>query len=135
MRKNIPVPFKLQQDQYDCGVACLRNILDYYKADIPIGKLREWSGAGIQGTSLLGLHQAAGQAGFKAEGARAGGISDLLDVQHPCILHVTLEGTLLHYVVYYPSESKANRLLIGDPAKGLVYIEPKELEKIWTGQT
>ena len=135
MRKNIPVPFKLQQDQTDCGVACLRNILGYYKADISVEKLREWSGAGIQGTSLLGLHQAAGQAGFKAEGARAGGISDLLDVRHPCILHVTMEGTLLHYVVYYPTESKDDRLLIGDPAKGLVYLSHDELEKIWTGQT
>jgi ATP-binding cassette, subfamily C, bacteriocin exporter len=135
MRKNIPVPFKLQQDQTDCGVACLRNILGYYKADISIEKLREWSGAGIQGTSLLGLHQAAGQAGFKAEGARAGGISDLLEVRHPCILHVTMEGTQLHYVVFYPAESNNEQLLIGDPAKGLIYLESKALEKIWTGQT
>jgi ATP-binding cassette, subfamily C, bacteriocin exporter len=134
MKKNSPTHFKLQHDQYDCGVTCLRNILSYYKADISLEKLREWSGAGLQGTSLLGLHQAASQAGFKAEGARAGGISDLRSLQHPCILHVTLEASLQHYIVYYPTESP-HLLLIGDPAKGLTHLYPEELEKIWTGQT
>ncbi len=134
MKKNNPLHFKLQHDQYDCGVTCLRNILSYYKADISLEKLREWSGAGLQGTSLLGLHQAASRAGFKAEGARAGAISDLRDLQHPCILHVTLEAGLQHYIVYYPTESP-HLFLIGDPAKGLIRLYPEELEKIWTGQT
>jgi len=133
MKNKRPSHFKLQHDQYDCGVACLRNILSYYKADISLEKLREWSGAGIEGTTLLGLHQAATQAGFKARGARAGGISDLRELQHPCILHVTLAGGLQHYIVYYPTES-IHLLLIGDPAKGLVHFYPEELEKIWTGQ-
>ena len=83
MPKPRPYTFRLQHDQYDCGVACLRNILAWYNADISVEKLREWSGAGIQGTTLLGLHQAAGQAGFKAEGARASAVDDLQDVQHP----------------------------------------------------
>src|SRR5882757_3765584 len=100
MKINQSVPFKLQHDQYDCGVACLRNILNYYKADISLEKLREWSGSGTQGTSLLGLHQAAGQAGFKAEGARGGDVADLRNLQRPCILHVTLEAGIQHYVIY-----------------------------------
>ena len=136
MKKNRPVSFRLQHDQYDCGVACLRNILNYYKADVSIEKLREWSGAGTDGTTLLGLYQAAGQVGFKAEGARAGSVDDLLDLQYPCILSVTLESKLLHFVVYYPPSEgqKADRLLIGDPAKGLIEMERPALEKIWTGQ-
>ncbi|MBN9386273.1 MAG: peptidase domain-containing ABC transporter [Chitinophagaceae bacterium] len=133
MQKTRPYTFRLQHDQYDCGVACLRNILGYYSADISVEKLREWSGASIQGTTLLGLHQAAGQAGFKAEGARAGSVDDLLEVQYPCILHVTIEGTGLHYVVYYRHEGE--KFLIGDPAKGLLYLSREELEKIWTDHT
>ncbi|HWK07783.1 MAG TPA: ABC transporter transmembrane domain-containing protein [Puia sp.] len=133
MKKHRPSHFKLQHDQYDCGVTCLRNILNYYKADISLEKLREWSGSGIQGTSLLGLHQAAGQAGFKAEGARGGDVADLRSLQHPCILHVTLEAGIQHYLIYYPTES--NLLLIGDPAKGLTWLYPAELEKIWIGHT
>jgi ATP-binding cassette subfamily B protein len=136
------IPFHRQHDQYDCGVACLRNILNFYKAEVSLEKLREWSGAGRQGTTLLGLHQAASQAGFKAQGAKANNIADLLGIQHPCILHVTHEGELMHYVVYYPPpaapgamRNNKTMLLIGDPARGLIQLSPEQLEKIWTSQT
>ena len=146
MKINRSVPFNLQQDQQDCGVACLRNILNYYQAEVSLEKLREWSGTGIQGSSMLGLYQAASQAGFRAQGARAGGTADLRELHHPCILHVTLGNGQMHYVVFYPSPlpkkkniafliGRPNLLLIGDPAKGLVYLTGDELEKIWTSQT
>lgn len=136
MKPKTSLPFRLQQDQCDCGVTCLRNILNYYKAEVSLEKLREWSGTGRQGTSLLGLHQAAGQAGFVAQGAKAGGVADLRSVEHPCILHVSPDGVLQHYVVYYPHEGKQGILyLIGDPSRGLVYLTPEELTKIWPSQT
>src|ERR1700743_459580 len=115
MTMNRSVPFKLQHDQNDCGVACLRNVLSYYKAEISLEKLREWSGTGSQGTTLLGLYQAASQAGFKASGAQAAGIGDLRKLSSPCILHVNPDETLMHFVVCYPSPE--GPLLIGDPAK------------------
>lgn len=145
MKLNKSVPFQIQQDQHDCGVACLRNVLNYYQAEVSLEKLREWSGTGLRGASMLGLYQAAGQAGFRARGAKAGGIDDLRDIQHPCILHVNTGEGLLHYVVYYPAPApkkpriafigKPSLLLIGDPAKGLVHLTADELEKIWAGQT
>lgn len=133
MKQNKASAFRLQHDQSDCGVACLRNILAYYRADISVEKLREWSGASQQGTSLLGLHNAASQAGFKAEGARAGSIEDLFSVEHPCILHVTIDGIGLHYVVYYGQND--GRFRIGDPAKGIVDWTWDELDRLWTGRT
>ena len=133
MKQNRSSAFRLQHDQSDCGVACLRNILAWYEADISIEKLREWSGTGQQGTTLLGLHQAASQAGFKADGARAGAIEDLFSVEHPCILHVTIDGIGLHYVVYYGQEN--GKFRIGDPAKGLVTWDWNELDHLWTGRT
>jgi ATP-binding cassette subfamily B protein len=144
MKIRSSLPFHIQHDQHDCGVACLRNILNFYKAEISLEKLREWSGTGRQGTSLLGLHQAARQAGFIAQGAKASGIADLRTVEHPCILHVSPDGVLQHYVIYYPHDGKFRRsnppaglpregllYLIGDPARGLVYLTPEELNKMW----
>ncbi|MBS1665295.1 MAG: peptidase domain-containing ABC transporter [Bacteroidetes bacterium] len=133
MKSKRSVPFRLQHDQYDCGVACLRNLLNFYKAEISLEKLREWSGAGRQGTSLLGLHQAATRVGFAAQGAQAESVADLRKVKHPCILHVTPDGTMQHYVVYYPDERAS--FLIGDPASGLVRISGSDLEKIWVSRT
>lgn len=134
MTRKLPRHFRLQQDQHDCGVACLRNILEYYQADLSVEKLREWSGASTHGTTLLGLHQAAKQAGFIPQGAQAGSVDDLQEVQYPCILPVTINEAMLHYMVYYPEEN-TDFLLLGDPAIGLIRMKKQELEKIWTSRT
>ncbi|OTP46567.1 hypothetical protein A5884_003791, partial [Enterococcus sp. 7D2_DIV0200] len=49
--------FKLvkQQDEKDCGIACLSMILSYYKTEVPISKLRDHSGTDLEGTSAYGL--------------------------------------------------------------------------------
>lgn len=44
-----------QQDEKDCGVACIAMILKHYKTEIPIHKLRELSGTDLTGTSAFGL--------------------------------------------------------------------------------
>lgn len=63
--------FVMQHDQTDCGVACLLSLIRYYGGDCTLEKLRELSGTNTEGTSLLGLYQAAGQTGFTAEGVRS----------------------------------------------------------------
>ena len=37
-----------QQDEKDCGVACIAMILRHYKAEIPIHKLRDFSGTDLK---------------------------------------------------------------------------------------
>lgn len=133
--KTLQKNFSLQQDMADCGVVCLQNILKYYRADISLEKLREWSGTTRQGTSLLGLYEAAGKCGFEATGANAEKIENLSEVEHPCILHVTIEQKLLHYIIYYSACDKPNTYLVGDPAKGIYQITGEELEKIWESKT
>jgi ATP-binding cassette, subfamily C, bacteriocin exporter len=145
-----------QQDQKDCGIACLLSIIQFHGGYNNLENLRKLSGTNITGTTLLGLYQAAQQLGFNAEGCEAD-IEALLNHNTPCILHVTLENNLQHYVVYYgaspptlQSESdiyrqtlatlqrrgkKAQQLIIGDPAKGVVYMQPQELEKLWQSKT
>ncbi|MEA3318143.1 MAG: cysteine peptidase family C39 domain-containing protein, partial [Bacteroidota bacterium] len=62
--KKIKKTFELQQDQSDCGVACLLSLTKYYGGNISLEKLRELSGTSKQGTPLLGLYQGANQIGF-----------------------------------------------------------------------
>ncbi len=127
--KPIIVP---QQDQKDCGVACLLSIIRYYGGDNDFENLRRLSGTSITGTTLLGLYQAAQASGFEAEGCEAD-MDALLAHPAPCILHVLLDNNLQHYVVYFGKKeaSGKQRLIIGDPAKGIVYMTPAELESIW----
>jgi ATP-binding cassette subfamily B protein len=138
----MPVPSKesskqkptvvLQQDQKDCGVACLLSITRHYGGDNDFENLRRLSGTSITGTTLLGLYQAAQASGFDVEGCEAD-MEALLAHPSPCILHVVLENNLQHYVVYFGKrESKGSvTLVIGDPAKGIVYLTLAELEAIW----
>jgi ATP-binding cassette subfamily B protein len=133
-KDNLRKKFMLQHDQSDCGVACLRNILNYYGAEISLEKLREWSGTTSEGTSMLGLCEAGKSSGFNAQGAKADGVDNLKDVQHPCILHVVKDENVLHYVVYYPG-SENDKFNIGDPAIGLCKLSCDDLEKIWKSKT
>jgi ABC-type bacteriocin/lantibiotic exporter with double-glycine peptidase domain len=123
----------LQQDQSDCGVACLLSVIKYYRGNSSIETIRKLSGTNITGTTLLGLYQAANSLGLKAEGCEAD-IAAL--VKHPCpvILHVLIEEKLEHYVVCYGTKINGNKelvFLIGDPAKGILHLSEVELSSIW----
>jgi ABC-type bacteriocin/lantibiotic exporter with double-glycine peptidase domain len=127
--------FTLQKDHSDCGVACLQNIFRFYGAEIPLERLRELSGTDKQGTTMLGLYQSAQELGFAAEGAEAEKFENISEVKAPCILHLTIDNRLLHYVVYYPPEAVLNaqpdKYLIGDTGRGVRYYTRDELEKVW----
>lgn len=124
--------FVLQHDQSDCGVACLLSLIQYYKGTNSLEKLRELSGTSKQGTTLLGLYQAANQLGFNAQGNEAD-IQAIIDHSEPLILHVVIEEHLEHYVICYAY--KEGKFIIGDPAKGITSFTAQELEKIWKSKT
>uniref|UniRef100_S0DGC4 Putative ATPbinding transport protein n=1 Tax=termite gut metagenome TaxID=433724 RepID=S0DGC4_9ZZZZ len=117
-----------QHDATDCGTACLLSLIRYYGGDSSIPHLREISGTSIQGTTLLGLYQAAGKMGFKAEGCEAD-MAALIEHGKPVILHILTEQKFEHYIVCYKYEN--GKFLIGDPAVGLSEYTPEELEKLW----
>lgn len=132
-KDNIQSSIVLQQDQSDCGVACLLTIIKYYGGSSTIEDIRKLSGTNITGTTLLGLYQAASSLGFKAEGCEAD-IPSLYKHPSPVILHVLIEDKLEHYVVCYGTKINGNKelvFIIGDPAKGIVYLNEVELSSIW----
>lgn len=126
--KKIRKFFTPQHDQTDCGVACLLTLIKYYGGTTSLERLRELSGTNKQGTTLLGLYQAALKVGFETEGCEAD-IPALIEHGQPVILHVLLENNMEHYVVCFGYENK--RFLISDPAKGICYYTKDELEQIW----
>ncbi len=134
LRKN----FTLQHDQCDCGIACLQNIARFYECETSLEYLRDQSGTGISGATMLGLCQAAEKAGFIAEGVVAENFENIAEVELPCILHLTIDGRLMHYVIYYPpgavTENIKDHFVIGDPGKGIVIYTKAELEKAWVSK-
>ncbi len=131
----------LQQDQSDCGVACLLTTIQFHGGSNSLEQLRKISGTSRQGTTLLGLLQAAQQVGFEAEGLEAEGVHNLSELNEPAILHVVIENQLQHYVVYFPPQGSdgstsakgkpSDHFQLFDPAKGMIEMSGGELEKIW----
>lgn len=130
--KHLKKTFVLQHDQSDCGVACLLSIIQFYQGNSSLEKLRELSGTNKQGTTLLGLYQAAAQLGFNAEGNEAD-IEALIEHNQPLILHVVIEEKLQHYIVCYGFDD--GKFMIGDPGKGIINYSKEELDKIWKSKT
>jgi ATP-binding cassette, subfamily C, bacteriocin exporter len=134
MKKQIEKTHTLQLDQSDCGVACLLSLIQYYEGSNTLEQLRELSGTSREGTTLLGLYQAANKIGFTAEGNEAD-IQALIDHNQPLILHVVIENTLQHYIVCYGYNPVQKTFTIGDPAKGVYEISAEELDKIWVSKS
>lgn len=122
----------LQQDHSDCGVACLATVIRYYGGAFRLEQIREWSGTTQQGTSLLGLYQAANECGFIANGCESD-LRGLREHARPVILHVELDNQLEHYVVCWQLSNE--NVWLSDPAKGLEKWSLKQLEKHWKSRT
>lgn len=131
-QKHLQQTFTQQHDQSDCGVACLLSLIQFYGGTNNLEKLRELSGTTKQGTTLLGLYQAANKLGFIAQGNEAD-IQAVIDHKEPLILHVVIEERLQHYVICYGY--KEGKFIIGDPAKGITSYTKEELESIWKSKT
>lgn len=121
--------FILQHGQSDCGPACLASVIQFHGGHSSLDEIRRITGTTKTGTKLLGLYQAAGQLGFEAKALEAEGIDNLCDLDQPAILHVVLENRLQHYVVFYGFED--DRLVIGDPGKGVSLWSREQLEEAW----
>lgn len=120
-----------QHDITDCGAACLATISKQYGLNLSISKIREVAGTDKQGTNAYGIIKAAEQLGFTAKGVKGNQDAFFSDFPKPCIAHVVVNGSLLHYVVVHKVSKE--KIIIADPAKGIVKYTPEEFFKTWTG--
>ncbi len=118
----------LQQDSTDCGAACLASVIRYFGGNCGIDTIRSLSGTTQEGTTMLGLYQAAQKCGMEATGYEAS-VSDINTFTGILILHVTPQKGYEHYVVSYGISNE--KFTIWDPAKGFSENTAAEVEKIW----
>lgn len=113
-----------QHDMTDCGAACLATIAKQNGYRLSISKIREIAGTDKQGTNAYGVIQAAEQLGFSAKGVKGNAEAFFSEFPLPCIAHVIVDGSLLHYVVIHKITKK--QVIIADPGKGIVKLTPEE---------
>jgi ABC-type bacteriocin/lantibiotic exporter with double-glycine peptidase domain len=117
-----------QQNEEDCGAACVATVAKYHGRTFSISRVRSVVGTGMRGTTLLGLRRGAEALGFNARPVQATPelIDNLNDVPLPAIIH--WQGN--HWVVLYGRQGK--KYTIGDPGKGISQILHQELITNWS---
>lgn len=123
-------PLYKQLDAMDCGPTCLRMVSKYYGRSISLDYLRNKSQYGKEGVSLLGLADAAESIGLKSVGAKLSFEQLISDAKLPAIIH----WDQYHFVVLTPQSTKS-KLVIADPAKGLIKLTKDEFLKHWVSTT
>ncbi|MCL1880223.1 MAG: peptidase domain-containing ABC transporter [Actinomycetia bacterium] len=120
-----------QYDSTDCGAACLATIAKHYKLKISISKIREAAGTDKMGTNAYGMVKAAEQLGFYARPVKGDHTAFAADFTLPAIALVASPSGELHYVVIH--KKTKDKLVVADPAKGVVPYTSEEFLKTWLG--
>lgn len=122
--------FIRQQDESDCGAACLAMIAKYFGKHISITKIRNLAGTDINGTSSKGILKAAKDLGFTCKGVLFREKVLAPNLPYPLIVNIRRDGVEHYLVVYKIKDEKA---LIADPADSVFWIDTKNLYDWWTG--
>lgn len=121
----------------DCGPTCLKMVSAYYGRDYSLDFLRINSFITRQGVSLLGISEAAEKIGFKTLSAKLTYEQLVEEAPLPCILHWNQEHFVVLYDVREPNfidtlrGKKSEKLLIADPAHGLIWVDKQTFQKCW----
>ncbi len=114
----------------DCGPTCLRMIARHYGRNFSIQGLREISGINREGVSLLGISEAAEKIGFRTNGMRLS-LSDLGEIDMPCILHWKKNHFVVLYKIKTNPFSKKRVYFVADPAKDLIKYTEEQFRADW----
>lgn len=115
-----------QEDESDCGLASLTMVSHYYYGNkVSIKEIRETIPLNKKGLNLLELKHLAIFFKLEAQAVRIDS-KHLANVIFPAIAHYS-NG---HYVVVF--EFNHGRLVIGDPATGIITIAEPEFIKFWS---
>lgn len=117
--------FYKQPDEMDCAPTCLRMVAKYYGKNISLQQLRELSQTTREGSSLLGISEAAENIGFRTIGVKISFDNLVANAPLPCIAHWNQN----HFVVIY--KIKKNKVFIADPAHGVLTYTKEEFLKCW----
>lgn len=131
---NVKKTFVPQIDARDCGVAALASIAKYYGSDYSLAHLRELAKTSKEGTTALGIVQAAQEIGLETRPIQGDmSLFDMEAIPYPFIVHVQKKGKLPHYYVIYKNTKKG--LLVGDPDPSvkITKISKEIFATEWTG--
>ena len=124
-------PRTRQRDITDCGAACLHAVAQHHGMTVPVARIRQYASTDREGTSVLGMVDAAVRMGFVAKGVR-GPFESLAKIPKPAIAHVVRKDGIQHFVVLV--QVTAKHVVVMDPSDGEIHRSShEEFKAEWTG--
>ncbi len=134
-------PHYKQTESKDCGPTCIKIVAKHYGKTIHIQSLRDLAETTREGSSLLGLSEAAEKIGFHTIGVKVN-FEKLLEAPLPCIVHWNKNHFAVVYRIKVPStfgispkgrKKKSETIYISDPAHGRLEYTKEQFIKHWIG--
>ncbi len=117
-----------QQSKKDCGPVCLAMIIEYYKGYIDLEEIKEKTFTGVNGSTAYNLIEYAKEIGFESYGLK----TSIEEVNiFPCIGHVIINNSYMHYVVIEKVDKKY--VYIKDPGSNKIKYKKDDFNKIYNG--
>lgn len=131
-------PHYSQHDAMDCGPTCLRMVAAHYGRIYSLENLREKSLITREGTSMLGISEAAENIGFRTTGVKVS-FEELKTAPLPCIVHWNQQHFVVVYDIKAPSKPSlfsrrgagGEVVFVADPAAGKVKYTSEEFCRCW----
>jgi len=121
-------PVVRQAQITDCGPACLLSILRFYGGRTYLDKIRMMCHTDHKGSRLYDLKTTAELLGLQGSAYKYDK-DQYPGKEYPAILHFLTHENLDHFVVLYAINKE--KFLIGDPAKGLYWLNKESLDQYW----
>jgi ATP-binding cassette, subfamily C, bacteriocin exporter len=120
-----------QRDATDCGACCLAAVLGFFGSRRSLAEVRLLAGTSRNGTSALGLVEAARSLGMMARAVR-GNAEQIPEVPLPAIAHCVIDQRRFHFVVLMAWGGRRARVM--DPAVGRAESWSREkFQSVWSG--
>ena len=123
-------PCTMQHDASDCAAAAISTILQTYKCDVSIMKIREIIGTDLYGTSVKGIIDGLEKLKFQTKAIRVSLEDFTEDMTYPAIAQIHTKEGLYHFVVIHKYKKKM--LWIADPSKGIVKMSYNDFSNLYT---
>ena len=113
-------PFHRQLGEFDCGVSCLKMIIDHFGKKISFESLQNILPSNQEGVSLNEISDAACSIGLKTMGVKVNFTHLIEEIPTPCIAFWKQQ----HFVVIYHVND--DYVWIADPASRGIYVQSRE---------
>lgn len=124
-------PCTMQHDASDCAAATISIILNVYKQEQSIMKIREIIGTDLYGTSVKGIVEGLEKLHFEVKALRVEFKDLTKEMTLPAIAQIKTREGLYHFVVLHKITKKY--FVIANPAKGIEKLTQDEFAKVYEG--